>query len=131
MKPVGPNLARLVALALLTPCLYGGCVGSDNVVVATGQKVDKLIEIEILPREGTTDVYLSASKKTLELLIRGTYSDQSQKMIDAETAEWSPISGAAGQISVRGQFTAVQRGTSEIEARLGLVKDRIYLRVFD
>lgn len=125
------SLACLLLLLALSPGLYGGCLLDTKDEITPGQRVVNLFSMKILVREGTTDVYLSNPKKTLELMIRGTYADQTEKMIEPITVEWSPVSGDAGQISINGQFTALKRGTSEIEARLGLVKDRIYLHVFD
>lgn len=125
--------ALLLSLALAGAGWFAlpGCEGGHSDQITAGLAVTDLRLLDILPREGTTDVSLSAAKKTLELLLRGTYADGSQRMIDAIRAEWTPVEGTAGYISIRGLFTAAERGTIEVEARLGLVKDRITLRVLD
>lgn len=119
------------ALSLLLAAALCGCTGGHSDEVSPGVTIDGLFSFDILVREGTTDVYLAQAKKTLELLVRGTFRDGSQKMIDPIQAEWTPTPGAAGEVSIRGLFTATRRGTAEIEARIGLLKDRITLTVYD
>ncbi len=133
MTPAGGRgrSSRWSPLFPLILLLVSGCAGGHSDEVSPGLAVPDLHALEILPREGTTEVSLAAAVKTLELLLRGTYADGSQKMIDAIQAEWTPTEGTAGFISIHGLFTAAHKGTIEIEARLGRIKDRIVLTVRD
>lgn len=123
--------ALALPVLLLVAGALAGCAGGHSDEVSPGVPIDGLFALAILPREGTTTVSLAASNKTLELLLRGTYRDGSERMIEPILAEWTPLPGSAGEISIRGIFTATRRGTAEIEARIGLLKSRLPLTVTD
>lgn len=123
------SLPRLPLLLFLFPAaLLAGCLDGHKDEVVAGAAVVNLIDLQILPREGTTTVSLSGSK-TLELLLKGRYRDGSEGMIDSIRAAWTIVSGAAGQVSIHGQFTALTRGSIRLKARLGLVAAEIDLLV--
>ncbi len=124
------NKAIIIILILMitVPFNIGGCINTDNDTNA-GEAIANLFSLEIIPIANQTSISLSGSKKTIELLLKGVYSDKSEKMIDAIRADWAPSNGTAGVISINGIFTAQKEGPITITATIGNIKDEVIITV--
>ena len=115
-------------LIILILLISFGC--SENTpTFKAGETIDKLYSIKIIPYENRKTISISSTEKSLELMIKGTYSDGTEKMIDQTLADWSSKDGDSGVISIRGIFTATKKGKITIVAKIGLVKDEIEIEV--
>jgi hypothetical protein len=125
--PFKKTILWLVLLIFLPVFALLGCNDTKGLVPA-GVAVTDLFGLEIIPDENRTTISLTGVK-TVQLMLRGTYRDGSQEMLETTLAEWLPKEGDAGVISIRGLFTGQKVGTIKIEAQIGLLKAEVVLTV--